>query len=147
MALILITHDLGVVAGRTDEIAVMYAGRVVEQAPTKALFGATRHPYTRALLRSIPRISDPSHTRLAAVPGRPPTVIDPPPGCSFAPRCPHAQSRCLEQTPVLTDDPTAGDRHRSRASTPWAPSKASPHQLPTSPSASPPPVFPSTRGA
>ncbi|WP_081188249.1 ABC transporter ATP-binding protein [Prescottella equi] len=112
MALILITHDLGVVAGRTDVIAVMYAGRVVEQAPTKALFGATRHPYTRALLRSIPRISDPSHTRLAAVPGRPPTVIDPPPGCSFAPRCPHAQSRCLEQTPVLTDDPTAGDRHR-----------------------------------
>ncbi|MFM1725433.1 ABC transporter ATP-binding protein [Rhodococcus sp. PAM 2766] len=112
MALILITHDLGVVAGRTDEIAVMYAGRVVEQAPTSVLFGATRHPYTRALLRSIPRISDPSHTRLEAIPGRPPTVIDPPPGCSFAPRCPHAQPRCLEQTPVLTVDPSAGDRHR-----------------------------------
>jgi peptide/nickel transport system ATP-binding protein len=112
MAMVLITHDLGVVAGRSDEIAVMYAGRVVEQAPTKVLFQEMRHPYTRALVGSIPRISDPSHTRLRAIPGRPPTVIDPPPGCAFAARCPHAQPRCLAETPVLTTDGTTGDRHR-----------------------------------
>ncbi|MBQ7803109.1 ABC transporter ATP-binding protein [Rhodococcus sp. (in: high G+C Gram-positive bacteria)] len=112
MAMILITHDLGVVASRTDEIAVMYAGRVVERAPTRDLFRATRHPYTRALLRSIPRISAPSHTRLAAIPGRPPTVIDPPPGCAFAPRCPNAQPRCLTETPQLTEAPRSAPAHR-----------------------------------
>lgn len=112
MAMILITHDLGVVAGRTDDIAVMYAGTVVEQAPTKELFRATRHPYTRALLRSIPRITDPSHTRLESIPGRPPTVIDPPPGCAFASRCLHAQPRCLAETPKLLTDSTAGERHQ-----------------------------------
>ncbi|SMG36319.1 peptide/nickel transport system ATP-binding protein [Rhodococcus rhodochrous J3] len=112
MAMVLITHDLGVVAGRSDEIAVMYAGRVVEQAPTKVLFREMRHPYTRALVGSIPRISDPSHTRLRAIPGRPPTVVDPPPGCAFAARCPHARPRCLAETPVLTTDGTTGDRHR-----------------------------------
>nr|WP_148228525.1 ABC transporter ATP-binding protein [Rhodococcus jostii] len=112
MAMILITHDLGVVAGRTDEIAVMYAGRVVEVAPTRDLIRATRHPYTRALLRSIPRIAAPSHTRLEAIPGRPPTVIDPPPGCAFAPRCPHARPRCLAETPRLVDAQSAGVGHR-----------------------------------
>lgn len=112
MAMILITHDLGVVAARTDDIAVMYAGRVVERAPTKVLFRSTRHPYTRALLRSIPRITDPSHTRLESIPGRPPTVIDPPPGCAFAPRCLHARPRCLSETPELALDPTAGEYHQ-----------------------------------
>ncbi|WP_408015815.1 ABC transporter ATP-binding protein [Rhodococcus chondri] len=112
MAMVLITHDLGVVAGRSDEIAVMYAGRVVEQAPTTVLFREMRHPYTRALVGSIPRISDPSHTRLRAIPGRPPTVIDPPPGCAFAKRCPHARPRCLTETPTLTAEGNAGDRHR-----------------------------------
>jgi peptide/nickel transport system ATP-binding protein len=115
MAMILITHDLGVVAGRTDDIAVMYAGRVVERAPTKVLLREMRHPYTRALVRSIPRVADPSHTRLRAIPGRPPTVIDPPPGCSFAARCPHARPRCLAETPVLGGDhpgnTTPGHRH------------------------------------
>ncbi|MBM7461368.1 ABC transporter ATP-binding protein [Rhodococcus coprophilus] len=106
MGMILITHDLGVVAGRTDSIAVMYAGRIVETGPTKQLFSRMRHPYTRALMDAIPRLSDPSHTRLPSIPGRPPTVIDPPPGCSFAPRCPSAQARCLSETPrlVVTDD-------------------------------------------
>ncbi|MBT2275229.1 ABC transporter ATP-binding protein [Rhodococcus qingshengii] len=112
MAMILITHDLGVVAGRTDEIAVMYAGRVVEHAPTREIFRHTRHPYTQALLRSIPRIAAPSHTRLAAIPGRPPTVIDPPPGCAFAARCTHAQQRCLTETPQLTAAPNSGDNHQ-----------------------------------
>ena len=115
MAMILITHDLGVVAGRTDDIAVMYAGRVVEQAPTTTLFGEMRHPYTRALVRSIPRIADPSHTRLRTIPGRPPTVIDPPPGCAFAARCPHARPRCLAETPRLDGhhpgNVTPGHRH------------------------------------
>ena len=111
MAMILISHDLGVVAGRTDDIAVMYAGRVVERAPTKVLFREMRHPYTRALVRSIPRIADPSHTRLRAIPGRPPTVIDPPPGCAFAPRCPNARARCLAETPSPVENGTAGHRH------------------------------------
>ncbi|TDO46398.1 peptide/nickel transport system ATP-binding protein [Kribbella sp. VKM Ac-2527] len=101
MGMILITHDLGVVAGRTDSIAVMYAGRVVERAPTRRLFSHMRHPYTRALIDAIPRLTDPSHTRLASIPGRPAVIVDPPPGCSFAPRCPSAQERCLHETPAL----------------------------------------------
>ena len=108
MSMVLITHDLGVVAGRTDSLAVMYAGRVVETGRTTQLFAHMRHPYTRALIDAVPRISQPSHTRLGAIPGRPPVVIDPPPGCSFAARCPSAQELCLTQTPLLQpapDDP------------------------------------------
>lgn len=105
MGMILITHDLGVVAGRADTIAVMYAGRIVEKAPTRQLFAHMRHPYTRALIDAIPRLSNPSHTHLASVPGRPPTIIDPPPGCSFAPRCPSAQARCLTESPDLQVTP------------------------------------------
>ena len=71
MAMILVTHDLGVVAGRTDDIAVMYAGQIVEKAPTRTLFGEMRHPYTEALLKSIPKLAQPSHTRLEAI-SRPP---------------------------------------------------------------------------
>ena len=89
--MILVTHDLGVVAGRTDDIAVMYAGRFVEKAPTRSLFSAVRHPYTEALLKSIPKLAQPSHTRLDAIGGRPPDLVSPPPGCKFAPRCPYAQ--------------------------------------------------------
>ncbi|MCU1502245.1 MAG: oligopeptide/dipeptide transporter, ATP-binding protein, partial [Ilumatobacteraceae bacterium] len=81
MTMVLVTHDLGVVAGRTDEIAVMYAGKIVEQAETPVLFSAMRHPYTEALLRSIPRVEDPSHTRLRVIIGRPPNLLAPPPGC------------------------------------------------------------------
>ena len=77
MAMVLITHDLGVVAGRTDEIIVMYAGKVVEHALTRDIFGETSHPYTEALLRSIPTTDQPSHTRLAAIAGRPPDLIQP----------------------------------------------------------------------
>ncbi|MGH1561565.1 ABC transporter ATP-binding protein [Mumia sp. DW29H23] len=110
MAMILITHDLGVVAGRTDNIAVMYAGRVVEMAPTRRLFAHMRHPYTRALIDAIPKLDHPSHTRLASIPGRPPTIVDPPPGCSFAARCPSAQDRCTKETPTLVTTPDS-DRH------------------------------------
>ena len=101
MAMILVSHDLGVVAGRTDEIMVMYGGRVVEHAPTRDLFKGVRMPYTEALLRSIPRLELPSHTRLEAIPGRPPDLVNGPQGCNFAPRCRYAQPRCREEAPPL----------------------------------------------
>jgi peptide/nickel transport system ATP-binding protein len=112
MALILVTHDLGVVAGRTDEIAVMYAGKIVEQARTEELFGEMRHPYTEALLRSIPRLEHDSHTRLDIIPGRPPDLVSPPPGCGFAPRCTLVQDRCRGEMPELTAGGGAGHRFR-----------------------------------
>jgi peptide/nickel transport system ATP-binding protein len=99
MGMMLITHDLGVVATRTDHIAVMYAGRIVEHAPTRVLFTSMRHPYSEALLHSIPRIEYPSHTRLLTIPGRPPSLVDPPRGCRFAPRCRYAQPRCIDEDP------------------------------------------------
>ncbi len=102
MAVVLVTHDLGVVATRADEIAVMYAGRIVEQAPTEVLFREMRHPYTEALLKSIPRLDLPSHTRLAAIGGRPPDLMHPPAGCRFASRCDYAQDRCREEEPPLS---------------------------------------------
>ena len=108
MAMILVTHDLGVVAGRADEIAVMYAGRIVEKAPARALFTQMRHPYTEALMKSIPKLALPSHTRLESIAGRPPDLVNPPPGCSFAPRCPYAQRRCHEEAPKLEPHGTEG---------------------------------------
>lgn len=102
MTMILVTHDLGVVAGRSDEIAVMYAGKVVEKSPTRQLFSDMRHPYTESLLRAIPKVDEPKHTRLNAIAGRPPDLINPPSGCSFSPRCPYAQPRCHEEEPPLT---------------------------------------------
>jgi len=101
MAVILVTHDLGVVASRADDIIVMYAGRVVERAPTHTLFHDTKMPYTRALMDSIPRLADPSGVRLNAIAGRPPDLINPPDGCRFAPRCPYAQDKCRESEPPL----------------------------------------------
>ena len=103
MAMILVTHDLGVVAGRADDIAVMYAGQVVETAPTATLFRNVRMPYTEALLRSIPKLDEPRHARLQAIPGRPPQLIDPPAGCRFAPRCPYARARCHVEAPPLVE--------------------------------------------
>ena len=107
MSVVLVTHDLGVVAGHTDEIAVMYGGRLVEKAPTKQLFGEMKMPYTKSLLRSIPRLEDPSHTRLMAIPGRPPDLVNPPKGCPFSPRCPYARERCVEERPPLVTVPGA----------------------------------------
>jgi peptide/nickel transport system ATP-binding protein len=101
MAMVLITHDLGVVAGRADEIAVMYAGRIVEKARTSVLFSEMKMPYTEALLSSIPKLSDHSHTRLATIPGRPPDLVNPPLGCKFAPRCAYVQDRCRDEEPPL----------------------------------------------
>ena len=115
MGMILVTHDLGVVANRTDEIVVMYAGRVVEQAPTAELFARTRMPYTEALLRSIPRLTEASHTRLRAIPGRPPDLATTMQGCRFAPRCPYVQDHCRKEEPPLR---TAGQGHQFRC---WYP--------------------------
>jgi len=107
MSLILVTHDLGVVAGHTDEIAVMYGGKLVEKASTKGLFANMKMPYTEALLQSIPKLDDPSHTRLNAIAGRPPDLVNPPKGCRFAPRCPYASDKCINEEPPLV--PTAED--------------------------------------
>jgi len=109
MAMILVTHDLGVVAGRADEIAVMYAGKIVEKAPATTLFNEMHHPYTQALLWSIPKTSQPKHTRLSAIAGRPPDLVNPPSGCSFSPRCPYARPICHQEEPVLTAG--VGDDH------------------------------------
>jgi peptide/nickel transport system ATP-binding protein len=108
MAMILITHDLGVVAGRTDEVAVMYAGRVVERAATPQLFASMRMPYTAALLAAIPKLDSPPHTALPAIAGRPPDPTRPLPGCSFAPRCPHADGKCRQAKPPLEDPERSG---------------------------------------
>ena len=112
MAMILVTHDLAVVAGRTDEVAVMYAGQVVERAPTSVLFRNVRMPYTEGLLRSIPKIDQPSHTRLSIIGGRPPDLLDPPTGCRFSPRCPYAQPVCHTDPPPLTPAETPGHVYR-----------------------------------
>jgi peptide/nickel transport system ATP-binding protein len=112
MATVLITHDLGVVAGRADDIAVMYAGRIVEKAPTGVLFRDMKMPYTEALLSSIPKITDPSHTRLATIPGRPPDLVNPPVGCKFSARCAYVQDRCLEEEPPLLDGIDPGHQYR-----------------------------------
>ncbi len=101
MAMILITHDLGVVAGRTDEVAVMYAGRIVERAPTRALFHGPRMPYTEALLAAIPKLDSAPHTRLPTIEGRPPDPTRRMPGCAFAPRCRYAEGDCVVGKPGL----------------------------------------------
>jgi peptide/nickel transport system ATP-binding protein len=97
-----------VVAGRTDEVAVMYAGRVVERAPTPRLFAEMRMPYTEALLAAIPKLDSPPHTALPAIAGRPPDPTRPLPGCSFAPRCRYADELCQRTKPPLEDPERAG---------------------------------------
>jgi oligopeptide/dipeptide ABC transporter ATP-binding protein len=111
MSLILVTHDLGVVAGHTDNIAVMYAGRLVEEAPTRTLFRNMKMPYTEALMESIPRLDQASHTRLRTIPGRPPDLVHPPRGCPFAPRCAYVRERCLEERPELSPAESPGHRY------------------------------------
>lgn len=101
MAMILITHDLGVVAGYAERVEVMYAGQIVESARTVELFDTVRHPYTEALLASIPRVEQPSHTPLEAISGRPPDMTQLAIGCRFAPRCRYAQASCLESPPPV----------------------------------------------
>jgi peptide/nickel transport system ATP-binding protein len=99
MTMIVVSHDLGVVAGRTDDVAVMYSGRIVERAPTRTLFRAYRHRYTEALLTAIPHVGHEAHARLATIPGQPPSLLDRPPGCPFAPRCGFAVEECTQAFP------------------------------------------------
>jgi len=112
MALVLVTHDLGVVAGRTDDVLVMYAGQVVERAPTATLFTDMKMPYTEALLAAVPRLDAPPHSRLAAIPGRPPDLVHPPAGCRFADRCAYVQDRCRSEQPPLRPAATPGHEFR-----------------------------------
>jgi len=109
MSILLITHDLGVVAGTTSRVAVMYAGKIVEQATTKELFAHPQHPYTLALLHSIPRLDGRARDELSSIPGAPPDLLDPEAGCRFFERCDRAEVRCREEEPVLRS--LEGDRH------------------------------------
>ncbi len=108
-AVIMITHDLGVVAEVTDDIAVMYAGRVVERAATRELFSAPQHPYTWGLLRSIPRLDAPRDEELVPIEGRPPSLINRPPGCAFHPRCPFVREAHKRIDPQLEPVEGRGD--------------------------------------
>jgi oligopeptide transport system ATP-binding protein len=103
-AIILITHDLGVVANICHRVNVMYAGRFVEEATTEEIFARPRHPYTLGLLESIPRIDEQAGTRLTPIVGQPPDMAHLPPGCSFRPRCPMAIGRCEVEEPPLERD-------------------------------------------
>ena len=110
LALIFITHNLGIVAKMCDRVAVMYAGRLVEAGPVRRIFDAPAHPYTEALLESIPRLADP-HQRLTAIEGQPPDLSALPPGCAFAPRCPKVMERCRGEAPPTI---TIGHEHVAR---------------------------------
>ncbi len=105
MALVLVTHDLGVVAEMADEIAVMYAGRIVEHAPTERIFEAPEHPYTWGLLRSIPTLDGPREELLTPIPGSPPSPLALPPGCRFHPRCPYSEPEHARTDPALAPVP------------------------------------------
>jgi len=105
MAVMLITHAMGVIAETAQRVVVMYAGKVVEEAPVRALFGSPRHPYTQGLIRSIPRIDTtaPGKKRLEAIAGTVPSLLEPAPGCRFAPRCRFARDECTRHTPPLRE--------------------------------------------
>ncbi|NBR76033.1 MAG: ABC transporter ATP-binding protein [Actinobacteria bacterium] len=115
MSMVLVTHDLGVVANHTDFVAVMYAGEIVEQASTTELFANMKMPYTRALLESIPNIEMKSGARLKVIEGRLPNPVDRPKGCGFVTRCTYAQQKCHDEHPPLVD---AGNGHLYRC---WYP--------------------------
>jgi oligopeptide transport system ATP-binding protein len=109
MSVILITHDLGVIAEVTDRVLVLYGGLVMETAPVRELFARPAHPYTVGLLGAVPDLRDDTHKRLTPIPGSPPNMLAPPPGCPFAPRCVHAMAQCLAALP-----PLFGETHQSR---------------------------------
>jgi peptide/nickel transport system ATP-binding protein len=111
-AVVMISHDLGVIAETAQEVAVMYAGRIVEQASTTTIFNSPEHPYTWGLLGSIPRLDTPRDAPLVPIPGRPPSLINLPDGCNFHPRCPYVRDRHKRVDPTL--DPVPDDpRHRA----------------------------------
>lgn len=103
MGIIWITHDLGVVAGIADRVIVMYAGQIVEQGPVRDLFARPQHPYTRALLETLPKVTGERPDRLHTIEGQPPSLGDEPTSCPFAPRCAHAFARCMTENPLRVD--------------------------------------------
>ncbi len=103
-AIILITHDLGVVAGMCDRVLVMYAGQAVECGTVEQIFYRPKHPYTKGLLESVPRLDRPGETELKAIPGNPPNLLSLPEGCHFRERCPHAHDACSEAPPMRLDE-------------------------------------------
>jgi peptide/nickel transport system ATP-binding protein len=107
MAVIMVTHDLGVIAGRADRVAVMYAGKVVETTDTSALYENPRHPYTEALFHALPEKSAETRERLYSIPGAPPDLVNPPQGCRFAPRCRYATDKCRTEAPELNGETSA----------------------------------------
>ncbi len=110
LAMIFVTHDLGIVARICDRVAVMYGGRIVEIGPVRRIFKSPAHPYTRALLDAIPRLGA-RRDRLTTIEGQPPDLVALPPGCAFTPRCPHAVERCRREAPVET---VVGPEHATR---------------------------------
>jgi oligopeptide transport system ATP-binding protein len=113
-AVIMITHDLGIVAGMTQRVHVMYAGRVVEKADTSELFANPRMPYTWGLLSSIPRLDQRRRAQLHPIEGVPPSLISPPPGCTFEPRCRYSRQICREREPALIEVPKTAAGHEGR---------------------------------
>ncbi|MBK1792989.1 ABC transporter ATP-binding protein [Devosia sp. WQ 349] len=126
MSVILITHDLGVIAEVCDRVLVLYGGMVMETANVRDLFAAPAHPYTLGLIGAVPDLRDDSHQRLTPIPGSPPNMLAPPPGCPFAPRCPHAMTQCVAALP-----PLFGDSHQARCwlQHPEAPKVAGLHEV------------------
>lgn len=115
VALIFVTHDLGIIAKMCDRVAVMYAGRIVEQGSVRDIYNRPQHPYTEGLLKSIPKLG--SKEPLYAIPGQPPNLAQLPPGCAFAPRCPYAVERCRDDEP---EEVTVVNGHRYRC---WLPAQ------------------------
>jgi oligopeptide/dipeptide ABC transporter ATP-binding protein len=111
MAVIFITHDLGVIAETADRVAVMYAGRIVEEGTVEEIFYDPQHPYTWGLLGSLTRLDRPRPRRLPQIPGAPPSLLAPPEGCHFRPRCPHAFERCTDVPELEGRLPEAPDHH------------------------------------
>jgi oligopeptide/dipeptide ABC transporter ATP-binding protein len=107
LTMILITHNLGVLAQTADDVAIMYAGRIAEKAGTEVLFESPQHPYTQALLQSVPDVTKPEK-KLAWIPGAPPDLVEPIPGCMYNPRCPHVMDICMSEEPSLLESDTGG---------------------------------------
>ena len=103
VAMLIITHNLGVVARYADRVNVMYAGKIVERATARELYADPRHPYTKGLLRSVPRLDEPKREKLAPIQGQPPDLTRLPPGCAFAPRCAFRVARCAAEAPPLEE--------------------------------------------
>jgi oligopeptide/dipeptide ABC transporter ATP-binding protein len=112
-AVIIITHNLGVVARYADWVNVMYAGRIIESGPAEVIYKDPRHPYTHGLLSSVPRLDEPRKTKLRPIEGMPPDLMNLPPGCPFRPRCPYAMERCAVEYPAWELIEGTTDHHKA----------------------------------